>query len=111
GGAQDEGASGDPEHGCDGRCGKQTRNGLAPAVGSENPGRVGACSEKGGVSERNDARIAEDKVDRECKNDRRKNLCAQRQIVRKYEIRGGGSQPWKSLQHTQTMPAREGVKH
>jgi hypothetical protein len=84
---------------------------LAPAVGGQDAGRIGAGTEEGRLAERHDARIAEHQVDREREDDDGEDLRAQRQIVGKSEIGRGRHDPGQCLEQVQAVPPPEGIEN
>ena len=60
---------------------------LAPAVLGDDAGRVGAEPEEGGMAERDDARIAEDQVEREREQGGDGDLAREHEMVREQQER------------------------
>ena len=83
---------------------------LAPAIGGEDAGRIGAGAEERGMPERDDAGIAQHQIEREREQDGGEDLRAQRQIVRKHEIGRDRQQPGQGLERPQAVPGRKRVE-
>ena len=102
--AQQEPARGEADKAGRNRGREQPADRLAPAQacgGKAN--RIGADAEEGGMTERDDAGIAEDKVEREREHHHHQHLAAESHPLRKHEIDGDGDKPRQSFREAETM--------
>ena len=90
------------------RGGEKSAERLAPSVDGKQSGRIRADAEERGVTERYDAGVAEDQVERDGEESHDQDLAAEHEITRKREVRRDRQQPERDLERAPAI-ARQAV--
>ena len=102
---QQEPAGNKPDQSSQDSGGEQPADRLGPAEsGSSERHRIGTDAEEGGVPQRDDAAVAENKIEREREQHHHQHLRAEGQAVGEGEEGGDGDQPGQHFSVVKTVP-------
>src|SRR5688572_19975498 len=106
--AHDDVAGGVADEACGERSEEQTREGFTPIMFGEETGAVRADTEERGVAERDDARVAEDQVERQREERGDRDLAGEREIAWRQHERQQRAKPEHDFQRMESSACQTG---